>query len=228
MRTVILLCFAMTMAIGLQAQKGLKFYTSLRFDNQERTISRFNQEDTIRTGTTKTTNIGGFIPAFFMASENGSFLEFAITSLRFQKYDNITLLPGASHIIPGSTSQASFGLRVEYAYPFVSANGIRLYAGAAVNPALSTKSQIPESTYFYDTHTSDFSVALDVVPRIQVDLTDALFIDVNIPVTIINWTQSSIKYESSIVPSAPIKDTGSTTLILPRRVLIRLGVGVRF
>ena len=228
MRSAFVLLLFVLSVMGLKAQKGLKFYTSLRFENQERTISRFNQEDTIRNGTLKSANIVGFIPAFFLGSDNGSFLEFAITSLRFQNTDNIALIPGASHLVSGSTSQASFGLRAEYAYPLVSSNGFRLFAGAAVNPALSSKSQIPESTYFYQTRTTEFSVAFDVVPRFQMDLTDALFIDVNIPVTLINWTNNTIKYESSIVPSAPIKESGSTTLILPRRVLIRLGIGVRF
>ncbi|MCB0658899.1 MAG: hypothetical protein KDC57_22285 [Saprospiraceae bacterium] len=227
MRTLIL-SICLLGGLTVAAQNGLKFYTSFQFTNQDRTVSRFEQEDTIRTGTNKSTNIGGFIPAFSLGSANGSFLEFAITNFRFQNSNQIDLLPGASHPVPGSTTNTSFGVRVEYAYSLFEANGIRLLAGAAVNPAVSSKHQIPESSYFYDTRTSNFTVLLDIVPRIQVDLSESLFLDLNVPITLIDWASTSITYDSSIVPSAPIKQSGSTTLVLPQRVVIRLGLGIRF
>ena len=93
---------------------------------------------------------------------------------------------------------------------------------------MSSKHQIPESSYFYDTRTSNFTVLLDIVPRIQVDLSESLFLDLNVPITLIDWASTSITYDSSIVPSAPIKQSGSTTLVLPQRVVIRLGLGIRF
>ena len=172
--------------------------------------------------------LGNFSPAMGFYHLNNNFSEIELTTLFFGSEDKINLIEDNNREVAGKTSQFGLGVRYEYNFALLDNNNIKLYAGASVNPTISSMKLKPESEYLYTTGFNTFKLPLAIAPKVIYNLGESFFMTYSIPITLFEIGTSSINYESSVVPSGGQKASESTTTFLPARTHVRIGVGAKF
>jgi hypothetical protein len=226
--TAMMLCVSVVLSgQGAGGSKYLKVYLVGQYFDQ--TSETFNFDGDLEVGERDSKSFRlGYRPAFALQHQNGHRSEIELNTLSFRTKDHINLIDQNQRDLEGKTRTFELGLRYEYDYRVYPGDQLELFIGAAVLGVFSCESLKPDSDYLYDTRSSRFDLGLAIVPKLIIPLSEFVSLDVNIPVTVVNWSSLSKKYDSSVVPSGESKFSDSYTTTLPGVIELRVGLQVAF
>ncbi len=223
----IILILSTTTTIYSQNTKTLKLYLNFVSETPETEVLLFDGDEALRTEDQNRTSFGKFSPAITIQLGEKLRSEIELGNLLIQSDKKINLIDNNNRNIEGKTNNFHLTLRYELGYQLVSTNGLEIWGGAFIQPTFQSRKITPESEYLYTTKNSSSGSSIGIVPRLNYSFSDNLYLDVNIPISLLDWRVRKDSYESSIVPSAPIEESKSTSTAIPARFHFRIGLGVR-
>lgn len=170
---------------------------------------------------------GHFSPALSIFHANKHLSEIELAFLRFDKVNTVQITE-LSGPFPGTTHTFSLGLR--YAFNFNLLAGqravVRPHIGLSVLPYIHTLKTKPEIKALYQTTQTDLGVLGQLIPRLIVELSDYIYLDLNAPVSIVDVRQQSRRLRDGGQNLPDIRDSRSDLRWLPKTIHLRLGIGV--
>jgi hypothetical protein len=210
--------------------KALKLYSNFSFGSSETSLSSSYSY------TTKHTDFGHFSPAFSWYSLNGNFHEIELSRMQFNSYkseekhiDSNGVTKTLSGGYQGYSSYIS--IRYEYSWQLFKKRvdtKIQSYIGLSASPYIGLNSMEWKSVTMYPTRNNVVGSTIAIVPRVVFNFTEKLFMDVNTPLNIIDFSREGTKVSN---PSIPIEQQKSVKTNFSNGILgvqIRAGIGYRF
>lgn len=213
---------------------SLKAYANFAYSNESKNEMLF-KENMVRSFESRY-DLGYFSPAFTLYNEKGSFHELEISRIKFgsESYylnekpdpmDNPYFIPSK---ILSKTTNISF--RYEFAYKikaFDEASRFNLYIGMSGNPYYLKEKFAYGRSDFSPESQSQIGLAIGAVPRITYNITPNWFLDLNIPVSVVDFAFIRFKTDNP-TRSLEYRKLNTTELALfPNNLLLRFGVGLR-
>ena len=235
----VLSCLMATLTLfGQENQKNkvIKLYSNISLTRTETTL---NQSPYNLTSTVENNNemqIGYFTPSIAFVLPNGNFHEIELSQLVINNTNNETIVIDDSsgqtvQPISGQiTTNVSIAMRYEYDVLFFKKKeGAKLmpYLGFSMNPYFSNKKYSSKISTSFPTNQNSFGALLSIVPRLNYNLNENWFIDVNVPVNIVDL---NVTVNSNDNPALTEQQRSSSTLgfaMFPSKFLVRFGVGLR-
>jgi hypothetical protein len=172
---------------------------------------------------------GHFSPALSIFHSNHHLSEIELAFLSFDQEDvmRVTELSGP---FPGTTRTFSLGLR--YAFNFNLLAGqkavVQPHFGLSVLPYVHTRKSTPDIKALYTTSQTDLGVLGQFISRLIIRLSDFVYLDLNAPVTILDAKQQTMQLQDGGQYLPDIKKSRTELRWLPKKVHLRVGVGVVF
>ena len=165
----------------------------------------------------------GITPAVSLATKNGNFHELQLSDILISREKNNTKY--------GSSTQLNkkIGIRYSFNYALNNKGKLRVYAGAGANsnlhsykykynsPGLMDMAEKGEYTRF----TTD--IDLNITPRLIWNISNKWFVDVNVPVSVFNYTNSIEQIDDV---QQKIKTNSNSTF--PNKYTVNVGLGFKF
>ena len=216
--------------------KTIKLYTNFSWSNTDMSLSYDTVNKTSTIENSKETQIGYFTPSFSFSSLNGNFQEFELSRLLINKTQNQTIetVDSTGQTINTLAGEKSTNIFIAFRYEydimlFKKKEGTKFqsFIGFSANPFYSNSSFTPIVSTLYPSTQNNFGVLLSVIPRLNYNLNEKWFIDLNIPINLVdaNWM-----FRSEEDPTLTEEQRITTTVnfsTFPKKFLIRLGVGLR-
>ena len=172
---------------------------------------------------------GHFSPALSIFHANKHLSEIELAFLRFDKED-VVWVTELSGPFPGTTRTFSLGVR--YAFNFNLQKGrkspIQPHFGLSVLPYVHTIQTNPEIKALYTTTQTDLGVLGQFISRLIIRFSDFIYLDLNAPVSILDARQQTMRLQGGGQNLPDIKESKIQLRWLPRKVHLRVGVGVVF
>ena len=172
---------------------------------------------------------GDFSPALFILHSNQHFSEIELSFLRFNQEDvvRVTELSGP---FPGTTQAFSLGVR--YAINFNSLVGqksvVQPHFGLSVLPYMHRVNTNPENKALYKTTQTNLGVLGQFISRLIIQLSDFIYLDLNLPISILEAKQQTMRLQDGGQNLPDIKESKTDLRWLPKKTHLRIGVGVAF
>lgn len=226
------LSFTSISAQSVSKTHSLIAYSNFAYSNESKN-EIFFKENLVKSFESRY-DLGYFSPAFTFYNENGNFQELEISRIKFGSeaydlYENQSIGNYTSRQILSKTTNISF--RYEYAYKIKvgdEASKLNLYIGLSGNPYFLRENFASNvSTDVSPKSQSQLGVAIGAVPRITYNITSNWFLDLNLPISVVDF--AFIRSATSN-PTRPIefREINSSELVLfPRNLLLRFGVGLK-
>lgn len=181
------------------------------------------------------TALGYFSPAFAWASPRGNYHEVELSGLQFNEVDEQTYIDhdnGLNHqVVSGEKRTSVFiALRYEFDYMIIKnkeSNRLKPSLGFAVRPYYYRAAFVPRVSSLFASSQSSAGAIFSIVPRINYDLNKRWFIDLNVPINLLDVSAQTSMRDN---PAIPVNQRTITTIVaeaVPSQYLIRLGIGVR-
>ncbi|TVQ13909.1 MAG: hypothetical protein EA361_09045 [Bacteroidetes bacterium] len=121
-------------------------------------------------------------------------------------------------------------LRYEYIYRFTKAVDRRFdfSLGAGINPYFFNISEDPVISNQFPTHERNMGAFFHVVPRIQFNLSNKLYMDLNVPFCLFYYNHRRMEREDPQLTEELKILTFTDNTLLPEVYSVRVGVGFRF
>lgn len=227
-----LLSFTSLSAQSISKTHSLKAYSNFAYSNESKN-EMFFKENLVKSYESRY-DLGYFTPAFTFYNENGNFYELEISRMKFGSeaynlYENPNSINHTSRNILSRTTNISF--RYEFAYRVhIGDEGskLNLYIGMSGIPYfLREKFASTISTDVFPKSQSQIGVAIGAVPRITYNLTSNWFLDLNIPISVVDFAFiRSVTMNPTV--SMENRELNTTELVLfPSNLLLRFGVGLK-
>lgn len=172
---------------------------------------------------------GHFTPALSIFHANKHLSEIEIAFLRFDKEDEVwvTELSGP---FPGTTHTFSLGFRYAFNLNLLAGqrSAIQPHFGLSVLPYVHTIKTSPEIKALYATTQTDLGVLGQVISRLIIRLSDFVYLDFNAPINILDARQQTMQLRDGGQYLPDIKESKTDIRWFPKKVHLRLGVGVVF
>jgi hypothetical protein len=239
MKNYLLILFAIFLTNSAWTQnKYLDYKYSVKIYN----LSSYNEETNFRMKSgfkrydNKYVNLILLNPtiAFQWKSKKNNFKEIELTNFIFGKHTTINQLVNDSTNVNQTTYDVDqkityVSIRYEYLLTFNKNkdNKTVFSLGFGINPYFKGDKYIPRISSEFPTTYNDYGLNLFIVPRITYHLTSKIFIELNIPVCLIN---SYWEYGKSDNPQLPYNQRKVNTVYfeeLPINYSCRLGIGIK-
>lgn len=177
----------------------------------------------------KSFRFGHFSPALSIFHSNKYLSEIELAFLRFDKEDvvHVTELSGP---FPGTTQAFSLGVR--YAFNFNLQAGrkslVQPHFGLSVLPYVHTIKINPEIKALYTTTQTDLGVLGQFISRLIIRLSDFIYLDLNAPISVLDARRRTMRLQDGGQNLPDIKESKTHLRLLPKKVHLRVGVGVVF
>jgi outer membrane protein W len=216
-----------------QKTKTLKLYSNFGLTTSENSI--FSEGLQVTTVTTnRDYDIGYMSPALAFVKQHGNFHEIELSRFKINnKYDETTLyeVNGATTTISGQyITNILIALRYEYDIMFLKKKEtlkLRPYLGFGVNPYFLNSIINPIVATNYPTRQNDFGASISIIPRLNYNITERWFLDLNIPINVTELAVSSQKTYNPLIREEDQRTTNINYEILPSNFLIRIGIGIK-
>lgn len=172
---------------------------------------------------------GHFSPALSIFHTNAHFSEIELAFLRYDKEDGV-LVTELSGPFPGTTRNFSLGIRYAFNFNVLadSKNMFQPHFGFAVLPYVHTIKTSPEIKALYKTTQTEWGILCQFISRFIIRLSDFSYLDLNVPVNLLKARQQIVKFQDGGHKLPDIKEHRTDLSWLPKKVHLRLGVGVVF
>lgn len=174
-------------------------------------------------------------PAIQWGKGNGEFWEVGLSTLRLHSQDKEIvsgLDSGNTPKVTGGAKTQTFqiGFNIEHNYRVFARkkdSRLRTYIGASANPFLGYYSNKPHISNSFPVSRTDFGIRLMVFPRLQYDISNKWFLDLNFPVSLAEITMSSQKVENPVFSQEQIRNGVLTLTLFQDYAQVRFGLGLR-
>lgn len=174
---------------------------------------------------------GYFSPALSIFHANKHLSEIELAFLRFEKEDGVRVTE-LSGPFPGTTRTFSLGLRYAFNFNLLALTGqksvVQPHFGLAVLPYVHSMQSTPEVKALYTTTQTDLGVIGQLISRLIIRFSDFVHLDLNAPVSILDFRQQKMHLRDGGQYLPDIKESRTDLRWLPKRVHLRVGVGVVF
>jgi hypothetical protein len=119
------------------------------------------------------------------------------------------------------------GFRFDYSIPLFSGEKSQFYLGISDEPLVFYKKVLPYTSASFPATIVELKNNVALMPRFVTNLTEKVFLDFNIPLSLFSM---SYRYENNKNPILPIYQQRSNTFesgFLPKNWQFRMGLGVR-
>lgn len=241
MKTGIIISLLVILSISLFGQdvskgKSLKLYTNFNLTAFYPDTSSNNQPGFTRMNYEKEMSVFNFSPAVVFHNKKGNSHELELSRLWMQKqfletYDVLDSTGQTVNIVSGETvSRFHIQLRYEYTIGlFKKKNWKKLNSaiGFSAAPFYKWEKYSYSVSMPFPVSKSAFGIYLAVIPRIQYNLTEKWYLDLNVPITLVTMQFNNEKNED---PSIPVEQRTNSTIGFyntPFGYAVRLGLGLR-
>lgn len=180
--------------------------------------------------------LGYLTPALAFTSANGNFQEIELSKIVIGNTRNEVLN------IVDSTGQSSLAsslrtrnnmIAFRYEYDLLlfkkkkADSKLKSYLGLSVNPYFSNTKYSSSIASMFTTSQQSFGALVAFIPRINYNVNERLFVDVNLPINLMDMNVTTERAEN---PAIPVPQRSISTLNfsqLPDQFLVRFGVGFR-
>ena len=180
-------------------------------------------------------DLGYFTPAFTLNNEKGNFHEFEISRVKFSsgKYtffneDSAGTIGKESFI--ATENSLHLALRYEYALKLnLGSESSRLiaYLGFAGSPYFKTVKIKPEVSESFSESQSQLGLVLSVVPHITYSLSPKWYLDLNLPISVVDVAYINFKTSDPVYQLEQRKISTSELSTFPSDFLVRFGIGFK-
>ena len=218
-----------------EGETSIKIYTNARFTLT--TLSRYEpvEDGIIFLEDIRKVDIGYFSPALSISRSNNTFheIEFsrAMINQTFKYYSVWDSISKKATVVNGSKRTVSMvALRYEYMTRlFKKGEGnLKTFFGYSLHPYyLSAQDNPGASTHFPEKH-REAGVDVALVPRLTYEISERLYLDLNIPFVIVNGVFISKKIDDPALPDK-LRTTSYFTFdsFTGDQMHFRLGMGLR-
>lgn len=177
-------------------------------------------------------DFGWLQPAICLHTNRGNFHELSLQNLIITREDEVSFRsPGLEDQFSSGQTDYFIQFGAFYAYnPQVIGspnNKVRPYLGAGLRPGFQTFRVVPDFSNFYPVTSTRFFADILVVPAIQIDLSEKLFLDLNAPITLYRNQWSWLRTEDPSLPRSQQRSNNYKGEALTRIYQGRIGLGVR-
>lgn len=225
-----------------QYRYAFKGYLRLFYENKSKTTTDFLGNILVE----KERNIA-ILPtiAFSKYRANGQFFELSLTNFNFSHQNSeatrefFFAIDSAGNVIPFNSGQIPsrgaeivtnhLGLRFEWNMPvFYNKNSsFRPFLGLAFDPSVFYQSTIPFTSAAFPTRVFELSNTVTVVPRLTYAVSERLFIDVNVPFSLVNFSFDYQQTDNPILPTFARETTAFNARLLSNTWTFHLGLGYK-
>jgi len=215
--------------------KMVKLYTNFSLTETSSNIGFDTSGRTSVVAKNQDIQLGYFSPAFAFAMPNGNFHEFEISNILINNTKNETefIVGNSGTAISGSIlkkTQNKIAVRYEYDFLFFKKKTeakLRSYLGLSVNPYFSNTQYSSNIPAAFPTSQSSIGALITVIPRLNYNINERWFLDLNIPINIIDLNLVNDKAENPQLTAAQRSITTFNFAQMPSQFLVRFGVGFR-
>ena len=235
-KTIACCIAAVFLSIQLIAQESkrsvpiLKIYSNLEFSNFKST----NGNDTLITADERSSFFfGGFSPAVSILKENGNFQEFELSRLRFSNQEEEATINNVSsstteRILGAKRTNFELGLRYEISWSLKK-------KVTTFMPAIGLSNKLhymamefsPKTSNAFPMKSNIFRNSIAVVPRVQLKLSDRLFLDCNVTLPLVDYENSKEIIQNPSLPSNAQEQVTKEWFFLAQAFHLRIGLGFK-
>jgi hypothetical protein len=130
---------------------------------------------------------------------------------------------------PALQTQVVVAIRYEYAISVIRKSdiGIRPCFGFAVSPYVHHLVTIPALSVVFPTYYNGVGSQLSVVPRMRYHVSETFYLDVNVPLPIVDIHWVCERVDDPSAPQVSSKFTSFSYDALPAGLSVRVGMGMR-
>lgn len=215
--------------------KTLKLYSNFNFirTHENQVINLSTNKYSIERG--QELELGYLSPALMIELGSGNFHEFELSRFRISFSENEIFIPNDSTatITPDDgfrKTKALFSARYEYVISLKGnqkASKFHPYLGLSVSPYFEHFREIPFINTSFPRTINQFGTLFSVVPRLNYSLKGNWFLDLNIPIQMIDVNAIFRKNEDPVLPEENRVTSDVNLNFSPLNVLVRFGVGIR-
>lgn len=230
------LCSVLT-SIGQENPKTkmVKLYTNFSLTETTSNIGFDTLGRTSVVAKNQDIHMGYFSPAFAVALPNGNFHEFEISNVLINNTKNETefIVDSNGTTISGSIlrkNQNMIAVRYEYDFLFFKKKTeakLKSYLGLSVNPYFSNTRYSSNITAAFPSSQNSLGALIAVIPRLNYNINERWFLDLNIPINIIDMNVVNNKTENPVLTAEQRSITTINFAQMPSQYLMRFGVGFR-
>lgn len=226
MKIIINLLFLISISSITFGQKAIKLNAHSQYKSYDNSYARDSIffEDT----ESKLSIIPGVTFSKYTAKDN--FYEFGLSRLYFNVEDNLKVTNAPTYVsIDGGAKTTTFNIGFRYDYNYIlSKNGSSFlaYFGLSSSIAYDIETNEPKITSSYKRNWSTIRSNFGIVPRLIWKLNSLVFIDLNIPINIIQVEYTHQRIHNPSLPLEQQKNGELETTLFPKNYEVRLGVGV--
>lgn len=216
--------------------KALKFYMDIKADKRDRNINfpaiiGMNQIEINEKGLGVSPSVGY---AYF--NKKGHYREFSVSfmGLRWRENSQLNYFRDTANsilIFPSANSQKEtmlhLGVRWEYAFPIWEGKKGHFYLGASIEPTIYFQNIQPLSTAYFPQKTLELKSILAASPRYIWDISKNIYMDFNIPISLISFNYTYRHWSNPILPTYVRQQGNWAAQFLKDNLQARVGVGVK-
>ena len=232
-RLLLIICMLFPFALSAQYQSGsgiaLAVYAHIVQEKQGMEVVDLISGQLSESGQSgRLLQIGQFSPAILLLHRNDHFSEVELAYFSFRHKDEVRIAT-ISGPFPGRTGQFSAGFRYAYNFNLLSGNTavVAPHLGLGILPFFQSEVSKPAIRSLYTTVQQQWRISAQVIPRLMVQLTDYLLLDLNVPITFYEGRHQQLKLQNGgNLPN--LRNSQLTGRWLPERIHLRLGLAVEF
>lgn len=229
------LVFINVQLFGQNSGTSVKIYSNFNFVAEDDFLSFDPATNKLRTDETRSYDLGYFSPAFIIRTDSGNFHEFELSRLLLNQDQSILFtsndsIGGTELISALRTTEFLFAFRYEYNIAISSVaeeTKIQSYIGFSIQPFFEASKTMPLLSPSYSTSQNRFGALLAIVPRVNYDIKENLFLDFNIPITLLETNVNFNETENPQLTEVERNSTVFNVKVLPVNFMLRIGIGLR-
>ena len=207
------------------AQKAIKLNTHFQYQSVE-AIWKYNTDGTIVSIEENTLSIMP-LPSISFLNSKGNFQELGLSKLGYEIDKNQAILIDNS--IRAVEKISTFGIGFRYDYNFALSNNtkaIKPYLGVSTSLGYINEINEPKITSTFKSNENKLISNIGIVPRLIWSLSPIVFLDLNIPINVLQVEYSHYRIHNPSLPLEQQKNSNTEATFFPINYEVRLGLGV--
>jgi len=216
--------------------RALKLYSTFSSDFASTRISSDTMNGVYVNERTNFSSFGRITPAFTIQTKNGNWHEFEISRFEISKrvtestqYDDSTHVP--KQLIGGNINQL-INIRLRYEMnntllKHLTESKFKPMLGFLFEPYYGRSKNLPKTSQSFPNTYTEIGAIIGFVPRVTYNFNPKWFIDINVPINVIQTNYSHTKVEN---PSFSVEQQSSSLIdivVFPSGGSVRFGLGFK-
>ncbi|PKP22752.1 MAG: hypothetical protein CVU05_02520 [Bacteroidetes bacterium HGW-Bacteroidetes-21] len=210
---------------------ALKFYNMTTYEYVK--LDRLNADQTQYTYKYSIFKVLNPTVAFQWNSKNNHLQEIELTDLNWDKetiinqelYDTNGFVQSLYNV---DKRTSSISLRYEYQLNFNKNHRLVPGLGFGINPYYFSEKFVPQIDNLYKTTSTVFGADMLITPRITYFVNSRIYLDMNIPFSLINLKYSSRFVDNPLLPNSQKTQATVDFEELQKKYYLRIGIGIKF